>query len=374
MGSQLNITMRPKTFSEFIGESQAVSAIQKKLASGDVPRAFMLVGPFGTGKSTLAQIIAREVQGFDFSKNALPQVQEVNAANITGVDDMRELVKSASAYPKIGEYGVIILDEAHMLSKSAQNLLLKEFEAPTARTVWIVCTTEEDKILKGLREGRTFKVPLTGMGATEREQLVSRAAQRVGHTGDTKSFLAALTNANVTSPRSVLMAFELFHNGISIADAVGSQSFKGLPEFNEIAFCVVFGKWNDSSFDFRNEAKNLPPIKDLLKALDARLRKKVVTTDAGSEETSLEREGADIQEEDTMGRPEAARALRAITAAYLKGRVLKGGIVADRAAEALDILAKGISPNPFDTGLEYAATIGVLYRVNRRLNLTTARR
>src|SRR5580693_2263010 len=104
MGSQLNITMRPTTFSEFIGEQQAVAALQKKLASGDVPRAIMLIGPFGTGKTTLAKIISRAVQGWDFPADAQPQIQEVNAANMTGVDDMRELAKSAQVGPMIGTY------------------------------------------------------------------------------------------------------------------------------------------------------------------------------------------------------------------------------------------------------------------------------
>ena len=119
-GGTLNLTMRPGEFDDVIGLENEVAALRAKLDTGDIPRAMLFHGPFGCGKTTLALIAAKYIQGWDFAGN--PVVQEINAANITGIDAMRELAYKAASFPMVGKYGVIILDEAHKLSKAAQEL------------------------------------------------------------------------------------------------------------------------------------------------------------------------------------------------------------------------------------------------------------
>lgn len=111
-GSTLSVTMRPREFSEVIGLETQVATLKTKLATGDVPRAFLLKGLFGCGKTTLAYIISREIQGWEFTGR--PSVQEINAADIRGIDAMRELIQQSGSYPMVGKYNVIKIGRAHV--------------------------------------------------------------------------------------------------------------------------------------------------------------------------------------------------------------------------------------------------------------------
>lgn len=366
MGSTLNITMRPREFSEVIGLESQVAAIRAKLDTGEVPRAFMLNGPFGTGKTTLAYIIARAVQGWDFPASLEPQVQEVNAANMTGVDDMRKLCESSQMRPMFGKVGVIILDEAHKLSKPAQELLLKEFESENPSTTWVICTTDPDKLIDGIKAGRCFTVKTTGMDEKQRRELVERAAKELHHDADFSDFLAAVTKARVVSPRKILMAFETYHYGVPAVEAIGAMTYEDLPEYHDIAFAVIFGQWDRDVSDWRDKTGKGVIIKAVgaqLQALDLRLKKKPKDAKPAPE---TEDEAGVLEPEDIQGKPEVARALRAIVGGFLKGRVLKGGAKAETAALALDFLAHAVPPNAFE--LEWAVTLAAMYRVNRKLN------
>jgi len=220
MRRTMSLELRPRSFEDMIGNEEAVRTIREALAKGTVPVAFMFIGPFGTGKTTLARIIAREVQGFDFPADMEPEIVEVNAANETGVDFTRVLAEAAGYRPLYGKYKVIILDEAHKLTNSAQNVLLKEWEKENSATVWIVCSTESKKILKGLKD-RALTVPLLPATPADRDKLLDRAANYVSEQGypvaaeDLAAFKKAAAEAGLNSPRDILMSFERFTNGMS---------------------------------------------------------------------------------------------------------------------------------------------------------------
>jgi ATPase family protein associated with various cellular activities (AAA) len=360
MKSTLNISMRPHAFSEVIGLEAQVATLRSKLDTGEVPRAIMLTGPFGCGKTTLAYIIARAVQGWDFPTDVEPQVQEVNAGNYRKIDDMRKLADSAQMRPLLGKYGVIILDEAHRLTKDSQELLLKEFESENPSTVWIICTTEPESLIQGIRAGRCFTLKVNGMNADQRKELVERAAKEVGHTGDITDFLDAVTKGRVVSPRKILMAFESYHHGLPAREAIAAHAFEDLPEFHELAFAVIFGQWDKDVLDWRDKtgASKIKAVGEQFAALEQKLNKKP------KEDT--DEEAGTVEPEETQGKPEIARTLRAIVGGFLKGRVIKGGAKAETAALALDFLAHAITANSFE--LEWAATIGAMYRINKKLN------
>lgn len=364
MAANLTLEMRPATFDAVLGLKNEIAFIKKTIAEcaekGIRPKPFLLKGLYGCGKTTLAYIIAKEVQGWEFTGQ--PQVREINAANIRGIGPMRELCETAGNYAMVGKYQVIILDEAHQLTKEAQEVLLKEFENKGTPTLWIICTTNPEKINSGVKD-RCTEVQVVGMDEPTRAQLVGEAAEYSKYAGDFTSLLAELTKAKVQSPRKILKACEAFFNGLDAKTAVASTAFDTMPEYFEIAMGVVFGQWEKGFvlpwIQEKGKPKEFKGVGDQLKALDDLLKKKVkeatTETPADGEEP--------IEEADIEGRPEVARALRAITAASLKNQVYKGGAKAQKAADALFILSHCVSPNPFDTGLEFAATVGGLFRV-----------
>src|SRR5271166_541516 len=164
----LSLTLRPKNFDEIIGLKKVLPVVREKLSSGAVPRGFIIKGQYGCGKTTLAHIIARYVQGAMF--DGQPDVEEVNGANYRKIDDMRQLAERAGTYPMLGTYKVVILDECQQLTKEAQQILLKELEVPMSPTVWILCTTDPEKINQGVRD-RCFPVEVVGLNAEERHEL-----------------------------------------------------------------------------------------------------------------------------------------------------------------------------------------------------------
>jgi hypothetical protein len=382
----LSITMRPRTFDDVIGLQAQINAIRNKIAEG-VPRGFLLKGQYGCGKTTLAYIIAREIQGWDFPADMPPQVQEINAANTRKLDDMRALALKSNAFPMVGKYNVIILDEVHQLTKDAQQVLLKELERVTAPTIWILATTDPEKLNSGVRD-RCYTITVEGMNKAQRAELLARAAKETDHDGDYGDFTAALDKSRITSPRKILMAWELYHNGLSAQQAVGAMHFEALPEFFEVAMGTVFGQWDKGYSlpwikDKAGNAKQFKAVCEQIIALDESLKKKAkaeleaAEADAAAAPTAPvddEVVAADsaVEEEDMQGKPEVARALRAIVAALLKNQIAKkadkfNAAKAMKAATAMFQLAHCTSPNPFDVGMEWALTIGGLYKVNQAM-------
>ena len=366
-GSTLSLTMRPRTFGEVIGLEMQVATLRKKLDSGDVPRGFLLVGPYGCGKTTLAWLIATAVQGWEFDGN--PQVIEVNGANTRKIDDMRALADGADKLPMEGKYGVVILDEVHQLTPEAQQILLKELEVKNGPTVWILATTDPQKLNPGVQE-RCFKITVTGLNEKERAELVARAVKATDRAGDTADFLAELTKQRMTGPRKILQAFELYNNGLPAAQAVSAMAFYAAPVYFDVAMGVVFGKWLEGYSlpwvkDKDGKPRHFEAVAEQIKRIEALLTKKP------KHETSTDAEQL-VEEDDVMlldmHKPECARAIRAITATLLKNKVLKGDANALVAADALNYLAHCCPPNPADTGMEFAVTIGGLYKVHLKLH------
>src|SRR6185312_5748985 len=146
--STLSTDMRPSSLAEVIGHADVKKTLQVKIASGNIPIAILLSGSPGVGKTTLAQIIARIVQGDETGEF---DINTIAAADKNGVDDMRALAEGSQSYPLSGRYRVNILDEAHKLTPAAQDVLLIPTENPASATIWIFSTTEPAKISAALR-------------------------------------------------------------------------------------------------------------------------------------------------------------------------------------------------------------------------------
>ncbi|OIO79628.1 MAG: DNA polymerase III, subunit gamma and tau [Hydrogenophilaceae bacterium CG1_02_62_390] len=152
---------RPKSFAELIGQEHVVRALSNALEQGRLHHAYLFTGTRGVGKTTLARILARCLN-CEAGVSAKPcgicpacqQIEagrfvdliEIDAASYTGVDNMREVLENAQYAPTAGRYKVYIIDEVHMLSKNAFNAMLKTLEEPPAHVVFVLATTDPQKV------------------------------------------------------------------------------------------------------------------------------------------------------------------------------------------------------------------------------------
>ena len=136
----LAVKYRPKKFEDVVGQSATVRILQNQLQNKETKQAYLFIGSAGCGKTTCARIFANELN------HGVGSPIELDAASHNSVDDIRELTKQAQMQSMAGEYKVFILDELHMLSGGAWAALLKLIEEPPAKTVFIGCTTNPEKI------------------------------------------------------------------------------------------------------------------------------------------------------------------------------------------------------------------------------------
>ncbi len=138
---------RPTTLDNVVGQSQVTTALSQALKTGKISHAYLFTGPRGTGKTSVARIFAHAINQFDYQvEDEYLDIIEIDAASNTSVDDIRELREKSIITPVKGKYKIYIIDEVHMLSKSAFNALLKTLEEPPAHVIFIMATTDAHKV------------------------------------------------------------------------------------------------------------------------------------------------------------------------------------------------------------------------------------
>jgi DNA polymerase-3 subunit gamma/tau len=131
---------RPASFADVLGQEHIVKVLEGALKLGHISHAYLLHGSRGTGKTTIARIIASKLNTAD------EDIIEIDAASNRGIDDIRELREGVTTLPFRSKYKIYIIDEVHMLTKEAWNALLKTLEEPPAHVIFILATTELDKV------------------------------------------------------------------------------------------------------------------------------------------------------------------------------------------------------------------------------------
>ncbi|HQC36565.1 MAG TPA: DNA polymerase III subunit gamma/tau, partial [Bacillota bacterium] len=153
-------SFRPEIFDDLLGQEHIVTILRNQIKSGTVAHAYLFCGTRGTGKTTTARLLAKALNCLSdgerpcgeceacraIANGSFLDVIEIDAASNNGVDDIRDLRESVNFPPAYGRNKVYIIDEAHMLSGPASNALLKTLEEPPTNVVFILATTEPNKL------------------------------------------------------------------------------------------------------------------------------------------------------------------------------------------------------------------------------------
>lgn len=213
---------RPERFNEIIGQKHIVRILQHQLETDNVSQAYLFTGTRGTGKTTTARILAKALNCTgDPADGQLPcgecesckaikegrflDVIEMDAASNNGVDDMRDLIDRVNYPPMVGRYKVYIIDEVHMLSTSAENAFLKTLEEPPEHVIFILATTNPEKVRETIRS-RCMRLDFRRVSEDDLIEGMARICQRkqVNITRDALALVAQKADGSVRDGLSIL--------------------------------------------------------------------------------------------------------------------------------------------------------------------------
>jgi DNA polymerase-3 subunit gamma/tau len=147
MGQALYRKHRPKGLAEIVGQEHVTRALTRALEQNKINHAYLFTGPRGVGKTTIARILAHEVNGLPYTDESVHlDIIEIDAASNRRIDEIRDLRDKVHIAPTSAKYKVYIVDEVHMLTREAFNALLKTLEEPPAHVIFILATTEMHKL------------------------------------------------------------------------------------------------------------------------------------------------------------------------------------------------------------------------------------
>ena len=251
---------RPLTFESVVGQQHIVSTLEHAITEGRLSHAYLFCGPRGTGKTTMARILAKALlchnaeaaraEGASgcmpdgtceecelIAEGNHPDVYELDAASRTGVDNVREeIINSVNFAPVRGKYKIYIIDEVHMLTTAAFNALLKTLEEPPAHVIFVLCTTDPQKILETiLSRCQRFDFHRIGNEDIERRLAYVCEQEDFDYDDEALAIVARHAKGGMRDALSTLEQLSVFGNGAVHADdarsLLGEVSDQILGEF-----------------------------------------------------------------------------------------------------------------------------------------------
>lgn len=233
MGQALYRKYRSKSLSEIVGQDHITQTLSQALKQERISHAYLFTGPRGVGKTSIARILAHEINNLEYSGDTHLDIIEIDAASNRRIDEIRELRDKVYIAPTSAKYKVYIIDEVHMLTREAFNALLKTLEEPPEHAVFILATTDAHKLPETIvsRTQRfTFKpVPVDAVAAhlkviakTEKLDVSDEALQLLAEHGD-GSFRDSISMLDQASSRGDKIDVDSVRSllGIPPAELVG---------------------------------------------------------------------------------------------------------------------------------------------------------
>ncbi len=272
---------RPASFEDVLGQDHIVNALQGALKMDKVAHAYLFAGSRGTGKTSIARILAGEI---GCSGNDL---YEIDAASNRGIDDVRELRESVRTMPFDSKHKVYIIDEVHMLTKEAFNALLKTLEEPPAHVIFILATTEIEKLPETVvSRCQTFQFRKPSQKILK--DLVIRIAKKEGFTVEPASaeLIALLGDGSFRDTQGILQKVIVASSDkkISIEEV---ESITGAPKvelINNLILGIVEKDISKGLLSVRKASKNNIDMSVFLKLTLRSLRAILLLRFAGNEE------------------------------------------------------------------------------------------
>ena len=247
-------TYRPQRFEDVIGQDVIVKTLQNAIANGKITHAYLFSGPRGTGKTTVARILAKALNcsyGTDnepcnectsckeIMEGNNPDVIEIDAASNNGVDEIREIREKVKFLPGESKYKVYIIDEVHMLTTSAFNALLKTLEEPPKHVIFILATTEPQKVLPTILS-RCQRYDFKSLTVNEIEESILKVAKEE-NVNISKEAVVAIAESAEGGMRDALsyldQAISLSEDEVTIEDVNSVTGNLSYDKIIELAKC-----------------------------------------------------------------------------------------------------------------------------------------
>jgi DNA polymerase-3 subunit gamma/tau len=243
---------RPKTFEEIIGNEASIAALEKALTKKNHSHVYLLSGPAGTGKTTIARIAADKLGATEMD------LREINSANARGIETAREIIQSIRYNPQ-GRAIVYILDEAHKWTNDFQNALLKPLEDTPEHVYFFICTTDPGKLIKAVKS-RCTEIKTTAL-PIEKIVTILRRINKLEELSISKNVLETIAEKADGSPRNAIVMLEQISNADSeeaIEKILESKGSEEDLEVIELARALLNNKttWKDIAIILKKLKEN----------------------------------------------------------------------------------------------------------------------
>ncbi|HEX5395102.1 MAG TPA: DNA polymerase III subunit gamma/tau [Candidatus Saccharimonadales bacterium] len=283
MGQALYRKYRPRSFNDAVGQEAATKTLEKAIKSGRISHAYLFAGPRGVGKTSIARILAHQINDLPYSGDEFHlDIIEIDAASNRRIDEIRDLREKVHIAPTSAKFKVYIIDEVHMLTKEAFNALLKTLEEPPAHCIFILATTEAHKLPETIvsRTQRFDFKPISRHAAQERLRKIADE-EKIAADDDALEMIAQFGEGSLRDIIGLLD--QLGGSGQKISQKA-VRDFLGIPADQSVTALmdaiIKANAKNAIGILDDLQAKATDPIA-VAKSLSAKLRHKLINNELG---------------------------------------------------------------------------------------------